>query len=51
MTYKKYMDAGLSCFVPGKVLDLSFDVLNMIRGYVKRNVYGESKIVDLINFD
>lgn len=48
MTYKKYMDAGLSCFVPGKVLDLSFDVLNMIRDYVKRNVHEQLNAITVM---
>lgn len=39
MTYKKYMDAQLSCFVPGKVLDLSFDVVNTIRNYIRQDVF------------
>uniref|UniRef100_A0A915DY35 Uncharacterized protein n=1 Tax=Ditylenchus dipsaci TaxID=166011 RepID=A0A915DY35_9BILA len=30
MTYKKYIDLRLCCFIPGKVLDLAFGVMRQI---------------------
>jgi len=42
------MDTGLSCFVPGKVLDLSFNVLNMIRDYVKRDIHVQLNAINVM---
>lgn len=48
MTYKKYIDAQISCFIPGKVLDLCFNVLNMIRNYVKNEVYMQLNAINIL---
>ncbi|KAH7722363.1 F-box domain containing protein [Aphelenchoides avenae] len=37
MTYKKYIDQNFCCFIPGKVLDLAFVIVNRINGYLDAN--------------
>ncbi|KAI1707041.1 F-box only protein 28 [Ditylenchus destructor] len=34
MTYKKYIDMNMCCFIPGRVLDIAFGIVRRINGYL-----------------
>ncbi|KAI6195317.1 Collagen type IV alpha-3-binding protein [Aphelenchoides besseyi] len=48
MTFKKYLDSQLCCFIPGRVLDMCFQVLEMIRNYVNQNIYVQLNVVSVM---
>ncbi|KAI6230420.1 hypothetical protein M3Y99_01060900 [Aphelenchoides fujianensis] len=48
MTFKKYLDAGVCCFIPGKVLDLCFRVVAQIRDYVRRNLFVQLNVIHVM---
>ncbi|KAI1716783.1 F-box only protein 28 [Ditylenchus destructor] len=34
MTYKKFIDMNMCCFIPGRVLDIAFGIVRRINGYL-----------------
>jgi hypothetical protein len=41
MTYKKYIDLRMCCFIPGKVLDVAFGVMDQINIHLANHTKGQ----------
>lgn len=48
MTYKKYIDLRHCCFIPGKVLDVAFEIVRKMKGYLTQNINPALDVVQIL---